>query len=266
MKPLATMVAATRSSISVILTDIDDTLTTDGRLTAEAYASLEKLQASGLRVVPVTGRPAGWCDHIARVWPVDGVVGENGAFYFRYHQDSRRMARYYLTSTEERAVARQHLDRIRDRILAEVPGCAVSADQAYREADLAIDFREDVPPLPAAAIRRIVAIFEAEGASAKVSSIHVNGWFGRYDKLTMVKRLLKDELDIDTERERECVLFVGDSPNDAPLFDYFPNTVGVANIRDYIDTITATPAYVTESHSGAGFAEVARFLIGEEEK
>ena len=70
--------------IRFVLTDIDDTLTENGRLPAASYLAMEKLQQAGLKVIPITGRPAGWCDHISRMWPVDGIVGENGAFYFVY--------------------------------------------------------------------------------------------------------------------------------------------------------------------------------------
>src|SRR5262249_57511345 len=85
MEPLDSFPMAARRRIRGVLADIDDTITTDGKLTAAAYGALERLQAAGFRVVPITGRPAGWCDHIARMWPVDAVVGENRAFYFPSH-------------------------------------------------------------------------------------------------------------------------------------------------------------------------------------
>ncbi|MDX1422211.1 MAG: HAD hydrolase family protein, partial [Kiloniellales bacterium] len=188
MRPLDLMPAETRRRVEVVLCDIDDTLTTNGRLIAASYAALEKLRQAGLIVLPITGRPAGWCDHIARMWPVDGVVGENGAFYFRYDQAARRMVRAYWLSAERRAADRRRLAELEARILSAVPGSAVASDQRYREADLAIDYREDVEPLPDEQVARIVALFEQAGAQAKVSSIHVNGWFGDYDKLSMTKR------------------------------------------------------------------------------
>ncbi|MCB2173908.1 HAD-IIB family hydrolase, partial [bacterium] len=178
-----------RRQIRFVLTDIDDTLTLHGKLPAAAYQALEDLQATGIRVVPITGRPAGWCDHIARMWPVFAVVGENGAFYFRYDETRRKMVRSYGCDEESRRNNRHRLEQLQDDILRSVPGCRVSADQGYREADLAIDFCEDVEPLARTAVDRIVALFEAAGATAKISSIHVNGWFGSYDKLTMTKRL-----------------------------------------------------------------------------
>ena len=171
--------------------DIDDTLTTEGRLTAEAYAAMERLHSAGLTVVPITGRPAGWCDHIARMWPVDAVVGENGAFYFCYDRKARKLVKRFRDDAATRARHRAQLPAVRDRILREVPGTALASDQLYREADLAIDYCEDVPRLGETAIDRIVAIMREAGMTAKVSSIHVNGWFGEYDKLGMTRTLVR---------------------------------------------------------------------------
>ena len=261
MQPLDAFPAPIRRRIKGVLIDIDDTLTTGGRLTAVAYGALERLHGAGLIVVPVTGRPAGWCDHIARMWPVDAVVGENGAFYFRYDRAAHALTKRYRQSDAERADGRRRLDPIRQRILAEIPGSAVSADQAYREADLAIDTREDVTPLPPDQVARIVALFTEAGATAKVSSIHVNGWFGDYDKLTTTRTLLAECFGVELDREKEAFVFIGDSPNDAPLFGFFPNSVGVANVADFEDEMEARPAYVTRGRAGAGFAELADALL-----
>ena len=261
LRPLADFPAADRRAVKVVLTDIDDTLTDDGRLGALAYGALEQLHHAGLIVVPVTGRPAGWCDMIARYWPVDAVVGENGAFYFRYDRQARRMARRYAKHHAQRLEDRGRLTALSGRITHIVPGAAVSADQAYRESDLAIDYCEDVPPLTPADVNKIVATFEAEGATAKVSSIHVNGWFGRYDKLTMSRILLHDAFGIDLDEAKARIVFVGDSPNDAPMFGFFPNAVGVANVTRYRDRLDAAPAWVTANPGGAGFAEFANVLL-----
>jgi HAD superfamily hydrolase (TIGR01484 family) len=244
-----------------VLTDIDDTLTTGGQLLSVAYGALERLRGAGLLVIPVTGRPAGWCDHIARMWPVDAVVGENGAFWFRYDAGARRLFKRYVIGDAERRLRAERLEAIGRRIVAEVPGSAIASDQPYREADLAIDFREDVAPLPRAAVARIVAIMEAEGLTAKVSSIHVNGWFGGYDKLSTAKRMMREEFAIDLDQSRGEFVFVGDSPNDQPMFGYFPNAIGVANVREMSDLIAQLPAFVTPSPGAAGFAEVADALL-----
>ena len=250
-----------RIAVRAILTDIDDTVTTHGRLTAVAYAALERLSTAGKLVIPITGRPAGWCDHIARMWPVDAVVGENGAFWMRYDRKARKLEKHFLDDETTRQSNRARLAAIGDAILRAVPGCALASDQLYREADLAIDYREDVPELPRAAVDRIVTLMEAAGMTAKVSSIHVNGWFGAHDKLTMTRLLFAETFGIDLDAERARFVLVGDSPNDAPMFAYFQNAVGVANVRAFADRIPTLPAYVTESEGGAGFAELADFLL-----
>ena len=261
IRPLGEFPMAVRRAIQFVLLDIDDTLTSGGRLTAAAYRALEELSRRGLRAVPVTGRPAGWCDLIARFWPIDAVIGENGAFYFRYDHTARVMTRHFWLSAEERAKTRRRLDALAGEILAAVPGARLAADQPYRAADLAIDIAEDVGPLPACEVDRIVALMHAAGASAKVSSIHVNGWFGDWDKQQMTVRLFREVYGIDLDRERDGVVFIGDSPNDEPMFDYFPHSVAVANIAPYLPRLKTLPAYVTTVEGGAGFAEFAAFLL-----
>ncbi|RVT70267.1 HAD-IIB family hydrolase [Agrobacterium sp. CNPSo 2736] len=261
MQAIADMPIEIARHVRVLLCDIDDTLTNEGRLPACAYAALERLTQAGIAVVPITGRPAGWCDMIARLWPVAGVVGENGAFYFAYNENARRMRRVFAIEDSQRTLDREKLQKIRARVLAEVSGAAVSADQLYREADLAIDFSEDVPLLPVAHIDRIKRIFEEEGAVAKISSIHVNGWYGAYDKLTMARRFAAEILDLDIDRDRDRVVFVGDSPNDAPMFGFFPHACGVANVLQFRGRIEAEPAYVTVREGGHGFVEVADRIL-----
>jgi HAD superfamily hydrolase (TIGR01484 family) len=265
LQPLGEMPAETRHNVSVVLSDIDDTLTEHGRLPAKAYSAMERLKLAGFIVAPITGRPAGWCDLIARQWPVDGVVGENGAFYFRHDDKNRKLTRYFAKSVRERAHDAARLDEIRRAVLAEIPGSAVAGDQHFRMADLAIDFCEDVPPLPRSEVLKIVAVFERFGATAKISSIHVNGWFGGYDKLSTTRRFLADCFGFDIDRDRSQVVFAGDSPNDSPMFGFFPNSVGVANVLDFRDDLPASPAYVAKGCGADGFAELADMLIAARE-
>ncbi|AWM86132.1 HAD family hydrolase [Microvirga sp. 17 mud 1-3] len=261
MKPLSEFSLDQARSVRIVLSDIDDTITSEGMLTASAYGALEALHRAGFVVIPVTGRPAGWCDHIARMWPVDAVVGENGAFYFRYDRAAKKMHQHFWASAQERHQNRTRLEAIEKEVLSTVPGAALASDQAYRVADLAVDFCEDVPPLPESEVDRIVSIFERAGAQAKVSSIHVNGWFGAYDKLSMAKTLLADVYGLDWDAARASVVYAGDSPNDEPMFAAFPMSVGVANIGAFVHRLKSRPAYVTSGHSGEGFAELAALLL-----
>jgi len=260
MKPIQYFPVSKRSAITYLLTDIDDTITFEGRIPAGAFQALEDLEKSGITVIPITGRPAGWCDLIARMWPVKGIVGENGAFYFVYDRKKKKMIRRYFKSKKERKQDRIKLRTIRQTVLGSIPGCVVSADQPYREADLAIDFAEDVDPLPRAAIDEIVEVFEQNGAQAKISSIHVNGWFGDYDKLSMTRILFKEIFDTDLDAIRENVVYIGDSPNDEPMFEYFIHTVGVANILSFKDRLTFKPAWITQGKGGMGFGQLADVL------
>jgi len=254
IEELDTMSART---IRFVLMDIDDTMTTDGKLPAASYEALWRLHDAGLHAVPITGRPAGWCDLIARQWPVAGVVGENGALAF--WEEEGKLRRLF----HEQAVRNDHpsLQKISRRALEAVPGCRIAHDQASRLFDIAIDFAEEEPFLPLSDAQRIKAICEEEGAVAKISSIHVNTWMGRYDKLSMAVRLLAYRFSYDDVLHSDSVMFFGDSPNDEPMFRHFPCSVGVANVRHYGQMMTHWPAYVTVGDGGQGFAEGVRVLL-----
>ncbi len=259
MRPLAEFPLEAARGLRFLLTDIDDTVTEEGRLPAASLAAMEALSEAGLKIIPVTGRPAGWCDHIARMWPVDAVVGENGALWFAYDRAQRRMASGFAKERAERLADRQRLDALREEILEAVPGAGVASDQDYRIADLAIDFCEDVSPLSAAEIEQILQAFQAAGATAKVSSIHVNGWFGNYDKLSMTRRCLAEVFGYDLDAAQSHCLFAGDSPNDQPMFGFFDHSVGMANVRDF--DLSEPPAWVTQGRSAQGFVELCRHLL-----
>lgn len=249
------------AKIHTLFTDIDDTLTDEGVLRAEAYASLWALHDAGVKIVPVTGRPAGWCEMIARFWPVHGVIGENGGFYFRYDTKSRKMKRHFVVDEKTMAKNREALDQVRYEVLRNVRGCAVASDQFSRLMDLAIDFAEDVGPLPEKDINQIVSIFEKHGAIAKVSSIHVNGWFGKYDKLSMTKIYCEKELGFEFAEENNQVAFSGDSPNDEPMFEAFTNSFAVANIVNFAERLKFKPAFVSEKTGGRGFVQITARIL-----
>lgn len=245
--------------IKFLLTDIDDTLTDEGLLGSEAYEALWKLHENGIHVIPVTGRPAGWCEMIVRVWPVAGVIGENGGFYFRYA--NKKMIRNFVFDTKTQNENRKKLDVIQAEVLKSVPGSALASDQFCRLMDLAIDFCEDVPALPSDEVDKIVSIFKKHGAQAKVSSIHVNGWFGKYDKLSKSLEFLKTEFGINPEEAKKVCAFSGDSPNDEPMFEYFPNAFAVANIKNFINKIEHKPKFVANKNGGQGFVEIANSIL-----
>ncbi len=247
--------------ITTLFTDIDDTITTNGQMGPAAYQALWDLKEHGIKVVPVTGRPAGWCEMIARFWPVDGIIGENGGFYFRYDHALKKMQRYFIFSEEDRKQQRAKLNAIYDEIISQVPEAALASDQFTRLCDLAIDYCEDIKALSPQQIKKMVEIFTNHGAQAKVSSIHVNGWFGDYDKLTTCKLYCLQEWGWDLKEKQNEVAFVGDSPNDEPMFAFFKNSIAVANIQSYLNQLSSLPAYITHSESGQGFVELVQLLI-----
>lgn len=251
----------TNDGIQTIFTDIDDTLTDEGVLRPEAYSALWRLFEKGIRIVPVTGRPAGWCEMIARFWPVHGVIGENGGFYFRYEAATRKMKRHFVVDEKKMAENRDALEQVKLDVLNNVRGCAVASDQFSRLMDLAIDFAEDVGPLSEKDINQIVTIFEKHGAVAKVSSIHVNGWFGHYDKLSMTRIYCERELGFKFDDQLDSIAFCGDSPNDEPMFQAFRNSFAVANIKNFADRLKHKPAFVTEATGGHGFVQIANRIL-----
>ena len=251
------------SSVRYILTDIDDTLTVRGKLIASAYTALWKLKAAGIRVIPVTGRPAGWCDCIVREWPVDGIVGENGALVFweePVSPDTRRLP-VLRSMYHNNAVRNSHpvLRQVRERALAEVPGLRDAKDQFARLFDIALDFAEEEPVLPLSAAEKVREIAIAEGAVAKISSIHVNVWMGSYDKLSMAECFLAERFG--WKGDAAEVAFVGDSPNDEPMFGRFPLSFAVANVRRYQSLMQQFPAFIAAREGGDGFAEIAELLL-----
>lgn len=247
--------------IKYLFTDIDDTMTSHGKLPAPAFEMLWKLQSAGISVIPVTGRPAGWCDMIARFWPVKAVIGENGAFYFSYDSIKKKMKQEMFFSADERKNNRAKLDKIAVEVLKNIPGTAISSDQFCREFDLAIDFCEDVPALPMSEVQKIVAIFQKHGAHAKISSIHVNGWFGDFDKLSMVKTYCSRELGFEVAENQQTIAFCGDSPNDEPLFAFFENSVGVVNVKAFEKTLKNLPRFVCPGHGAEGFVQLGNVLL-----
>jgi HAD superfamily hydrolase (TIGR01484 family) len=259
-EPLSAAPPVRLAALRFVLTDIDDTLTEEGRLPALAYSAMESLTQAGLSVIPVTGRPAGWCDAIARQWPVAAVVGENGALWYAEDRVARRMIRWQAQDEAARLANRARLMALAEDAMAAVPGTRIASDQAFRLFDAAVDFAEDAGPLPLEDAARIAAVFEAGGAQAKVSSIHVNAWFGDWDKRAGIESLFAARF-APLGSVIEQVAFLGDSPNDAPLFGAIPFSVGVANVLPHLPRIAAAPAYVTRASGGRGFAEFAAALL-----
>lgn len=244
------------NKIKYVLCDIDDTITTDGKLSKDAYTAIWNLHDAGYYVIPVTGRPAGWCDMIVREWPVCAVVGENGAFVYYFENDHLQKFTHPSVATGD---IQGRLQAVKEACLQRVPGSRVSKDQFARIYDVAIDFNEDPPYLGLEAAEKIKNICESMGAVAKISSIHVNTWFGDYSKVGMARMFLEEVRQ--EEDVKHKVLFFGDSPNDEPMFEYFPASCAVANIKPFLDQLEHKPGYIADEESGLGFAKCIQHLL-----
>ncbi len=244
-----------------IFCDVDDTLTHRGALVPEAYQAVCDCARAGLRVVLVTGRPAGWASVLASTWPIDGAIGENGAVAFRRWEALGRtfIGRNFWDSDEVRAASQPKLAAIRDRVLAEVPRARLADDQWLRITDLAFDIGES-QSLPAEEIAAIVSRIVAGGARSLVSTVHAHAFIGDHDKARMCVRIAREWWDEDLDATRQDYLFVGDSPNDQACFAYFPVSAGVANVKRYAE-LSPAPVYLASAEGGHGFAEIAQVIL-----
>ena len=269
MKPLAQWPHAARRGLVGVLTDIDDTLTTDGAITADALQALANLKAAGLVVIAVTGRPVGWSEPFARTWPVDAIVAENGAVALQNTRQIDRqpkaalheqLSKLYIQDAHTRRANFVRMQQVAQRVLAEVPGARLSEDSAGRETDIAIDHSE-FTQLPPDKIAQVVAILQSEGMHATVSSIHINGWFGGHDKWVGACWIVKALLGCNLAAERNLWAYVGDSTNDQRMFEALPHSIGVANVRRFEAQMVCKPRYITCNERGAGFAEAALAIL-----
>ncbi len=274
MTPLASWPPAASVGLIGVFTDIDDTLTTDGAITADALAALHDLKAAGLHVIPITGRPVGWSERFAAAWPVDAVVAENGAVALQLESpenigqiglqrlsDKRlQLSKIYQQDAATRAANFATMHAVLETIERQVPGARRAQDSAGRETDIAIDHSE-FTHLPQAAIDQCVGLMKQAGMVATVSSIHINGWFGAHNKWEGARWIVRQRFGRALDAEIARWAYVGDSTNDQIMFQHFKHSVGVANIARFVPQLQHLPRYVTPSERGAGFAELARYIL-----
>ena len=273
MSPLAQWPGSEQAGLIGILTDIDDTLTSDGAITPDALQALAALKAAGLHVIPITGRPVGWSEPFAASWPVDAIVAENGAVALlpavknngqidlnSLSSKREQLSKIYQQDAATRAANYARMQAVLAQIEREVPGALRTTDSNGRETDIAIDHSE-FTHLPQEAIDHAVRIMRNAGMNATVSSIHINGWFGAHNKLEGARWIVRELFGRNLDAEINRWVYVGDSTNDQVMFEHFPHSVGVANIARFVPQLTHRPRFVTQGERGAGFAEVARAVL-----
>jgi HAD superfamily hydrolase (TIGR01484 family) len=264
--PWARCPAHRLTSVLGVLTDIDDTLTREGTIEPAALAALTRAQAAGLPVIAVTGRPMGWSRPFAAAWPVAAIVAENGSVML--WRDAEASARdgeaavtvAYSQSAETRQAHAQRLQRCAQTILAALPQARLATDSPGRVTDIAIDHSEH-HHLSADDVARVVALMRADGLTATVSSIHVNGWIGDHDKWSGACWAVRERLGRALPAEVSRWVYVGDSANDQRMFGCVPLSVGVANLMACAAQLHTWPAYLTQAERGAGFAEVVDAVL-----
>lgn len=252
--------AAQLEPVKYILTDVDDTLTWESNLPVETYQALSDLIAAGYVVIPVTGGCAGWSDLIARLWPVSGVITEGGACFLQ-KQASGKLDYHYWNSANDMHIKKLALLAKVEALLPEFAPLQLARDQAYRLTDVAVDYAQDLNPALPELRDAMLAKLHSQGIQAKASSIHINIWFGNYDKFAMAERVLKQHYGLNDQQILEQVMYVGDAPNDESMFAKFPLSFGVANIRQHLENMTQRPNWITQKPGGHGFAELANKLL-----
>ncbi len=251
------------SNVVGVLTDVDDTLTRDGQLCSATYAAMAALKAKGVLVVPVTGRSSGWGHMMMTTWPVDAVVAESGGTYFLRQHERVRM--HYFDENRQK---RLELLQLCNRLISQEPTFAYAVDNAFRTVDVAIDYNESVDRVPQPLVDRLIAAIKVAGFQARASSIHVNAWYGEFDKAPTALKVI-EQLSTDLFRpnlaDANNWIFVGDAPNDASMFGVFQKSVAVANIQPYLESskeqFSALPCYVCKGSFGEGFQELADHIL-----
>jgi hypothetical protein len=273
MLPLSSWPAAERRNLVGVFTDIDDTLTTHGAITPDALRALADLKAAGLIVIAITGRPVGWGLPFASSWPVDALVAENGAVALvpaRVEDQTglqpssnlrKPLSKLYQQDAATRTANHAAMQTVAAQVLREVPSARLSDDKGGRETDLAFDYAE-FNRQPPEDVQRVLTLLEQAGMHTTISSIHIHGCYGDFNKWMGACWIARELLGRDLAQEVDRWAFVGDSGNDQVMFRHFPHSFGVANVRHFAERLTHLPRYITPSERGAGFAEVARAITG----
>jgi hypothetical protein len=239
-------------TLRLIATDMDGTLTQRGKFTASLLQAFEDLRAADIPVLIVTGRSAGWVSGLVTYLPVVGAIAENGGLFYPAHSDQP----VALTPIPDLVAHRQQLEVAYQRLKSEFPHIQESTDNRFRLTDWTFDNRD----LTVTQLERLDTLCSSMGWGFTYSSVQCHIKPASQDKATGLMQVLHEYF---PQYAPQQVLTVGDSPNDASLFNpqLFPLSVGVANVLDYASELIYQPAYVTTAVEGEGFCELAQYLI-----
>jgi len=258
VKPLSALPTEEARRLRGLLFDLDDTVLTHGLLTRLAYGAMWDLRDAGLKLVAVTGRPSGWGEPLARQWPIDGCVTENGAVHLV--REGKGVARKDACDAIERSSRRIRLASLVERVRERVPEARLTDDVEARRSDVTWDIGERAK-LPEGRVQAIAQAIDEAGARWTRSSVHLHATYDKDDKATGTLRFLSRQLGEDAGAAVTRFAFIGDSGNDAACFAAFRTTFGVANVRAAVRHLTVPPRYVADRSMGEGFAEIAAEIL-----
>ncbi|MGK7898160.1 MAG: HAD family hydrolase [Xenococcus sp. (in: cyanobacteria)] len=244
------------NNIQLIATDMDGTLTKNGKFTSELILALEALQDKNIDVLIVTGRSAGWVQSIANYLPIVGAIAENGGVF--YHNETNSCN--FLTPIQDLTVYRQKLSLVFQSLKQKFPQISQSEDNRFR----VTDWTFDIGDLTSSQLTEITAICQQVGWGFTYSTVQCHIKPFEQDKAIGLELVLNKYF---PQLTREEIVTVGDSPNDESLFNQnlFPLSVGVANISDYCDRLKYQPTYITSQAEVTGFCQLADILQSREE-
>ncbi len=253
MQPLSKLDPATLARIRVLASDVDDTITTEGRLPPGTLQCLQALDAAGVVVALVTGRPAGWAQALAGYLPgVKVAVAENGLVAF----DSAGQRVDLGPRRDDRFAGRLADNAVR---LQKAYDLAVTPDDAFRLFERTFERPGSFDAAALIASQKIVdADFEVMASSIHIH-VRPSGW-GKAEGLLAALQPYAPEACASPD---DSIVFVGDSSNDRSLFARLRRTsVGVRNVTRFLGELgDDRPAFVTETESARGFAEVVHSLL-----
>jgi HAD superfamily hydrolase (TIGR01484 family) len=240
------------SNIRLIATDMDGTLTQNGQFSYQLLRVLEQFQAADLPVLIVTGRSAGWVSGLVHYLPIVGAIAENGGIF------CSKAGNYpvFLQTIEDVSRHRQQLQTQFERLRQVFPDLQETPDNRFR----LTDWTFDVAGLSSANLKQMADSCKDNGLGFTYSTVQCHIKLLGQDKATGLAQVLHQQF---PQLTREQILTVGDSPNDESLFDarQFPHSVGVANVRHYLERLEHKPAWITQAEAGAGFCELADKLL-----
>ncbi|HHP7230716.1 MAG TPA: HAD-IIB family hydrolase [Xenococcaceae cyanobacterium] len=240
------------SNIRLVATDMDGTLTQQGKFTSKLIFALESLLSSNIELIIVTGRSAGWVNSLTNYLPIQGAIAENGGLFYSQNNSNWEL----LTEIPDINIHRQKLSQAFQLLQHKFPYIQESQDNLFR----LTDWTFDIGNLKTHQLQAMTNICLENSWSFTYSTVQCHIKPQQQDKAKGLKQIIDKYFSYLSLQE---VVTVGDSPNDESLFnaDIFPLSVGVANLKDYWEHLSDKPTFITTKKEVAGFCELIDLLL-----